>query len=45
MARRYSPTTDQPALSQIVDLGQARSSPSFDKLIRELSRLLTPAAR
>jgi len=45
MARRYSPTTDQPALSQVFDLAQARSSASFDKLIRELSRLLAPPER
>lgn len=37
----YSPTTDQPALASGMDLGVARSSaPSFDKLWRDLERLL-----
>jgi hypothetical protein len=42
MPRGYSPTTDQPALTGLFDLGLARSSPSFDKLVRELTRLLLP---
>ena len=37
----YSPTIDQPALSAVVDLDTARAgSPSFDKLWRELEKLL-----
>jgi len=40
MPRGYSPTTDQPALTGLFDLEQARSSPSFTKLVRELTRLL-----
>jgi Domain of unknown function (DUF4276) len=40
MPRGYSPTTDQPALTAVCDLALARTAPSFDKLIRELSRLL-----
>lgn len=44
MPRGYSPTTDQPALTGLFDLELARSSPSFDKLIRELTRLLRAAA-
>lgn len=42
MPRGYSPTVDQPALTAVFDLGQARGAASFDKLIRELTRLLTP---
>jgi len=38
---RYSPTVDQPALAAIFDLRQARAAPSFDKLWREMERLLT----
>jgi len=41
MLRGYSPTADQPALTDLFDLEQARRSPSFDKLVRELTRLLT----
>lgn len=37
----YSPTVDQPALAAIFDLQQARVAPSFDKLWREMERLLT----
>lgn len=41
----YSPTIDQPALSAVVDLDAARDgSPSFDKLCRELEKLLMPAS-
>lgn len=41
----YSPTTDQPALANAFDLRAARSrSPSFDKLWRELQRLLDETA-
>jgi hypothetical protein len=42
MPRGYSPTADQPALSQLFDLEQARALPSFAKLIREVDRLLSP---
>lgn len=39
---RYSPTTDQPAFSARLDLGQAyRRASSFRKLVKELSRILT----
>ncbi|HEY0479344.1 MAG TPA: DUF4276 family protein [Kofleriaceae bacterium] len=38
--RGYSPTIDQPALTAVFDLEQARSSRSFDKLAREVVRLL-----
>ena len=44
MPRGYSPTTDQPALTGLFDLELARRSPSFDKLVRELTRLLLPVA-
>jgi hypothetical protein len=44
MPRGYSPTADQPALTGLFDLELARSSPSFDKLVRELTRLLLPSA-
>lgn len=44
MPRGYSPTADQPALTGLFDLELARSSPSFDKLVRELTRLVLPAA-
>ena len=37
----YSPAVDQPALAAIFDLQQARVAPSFDKLWREMGRLLT----
>ena len=40
MPRGYSPTADQPALTNLLDLELARRSPSFDKLVRELARLL-----
>jgi len=43
MPRGYSPTADQPALTGLFDLELARSAPSFDKLIRELTRLLRAA--
>lgn len=38
--RAYSPKLDQPAFASLIDLEQARSAPSFDKLCRELDRLL-----
>ena len=37
---RYSPTVDQPALAAVFDLQQARGAPSFEKLWREMERLL-----
>lgn len=40
MPRGYSPTLDQPALTAVLDLEQARTTGSFDKLIRELTKLL-----
>lgn len=41
----YSPTVDQPALTAVFDMDLARSvSPSFDKLCREIERLLTETA-
>jgi hypothetical protein len=43
MPRGYSPTTDQPALTSLFDVGLARRAASFDKLVRELARLLTPS--
>jgi hypothetical protein len=38
--RRYSPTVDQPSLAAAIDLRQARGAPSFDKLWREVERLI-----
>ena len=32
----YSPTLDQPALTAVFDLAEARAAPSFDKLCRDL---------
>lgn len=42
LPRGYSPTADQPELTRLFDLELARNSPSFDKLVRELTRLLLP---
>jgi len=42
MPRGYSPTTDQPALTAAFDLAEARHASSFDKLVRELAKLLAP---
>lgn len=39
-ARRYSPTTHQPAFTARFDLESARSAPSFDKMWRSLESLL-----
>ena len=39
----YKETVDQPALTEALDLEMARAAPSFDKLCRDLHRLL-PAA-
>lgn len=40
MPSGYSETLDQPALTGAMDLQQARRAPSFDKLIRDVARLL-----
>jgi hypothetical protein len=37
---RYSETTDQPALTAKLSLEEARNAPSFDKFVREVTRLL-----
>jgi len=42
MRSGYSPTIDQPALSSVFDLQLARVTSSFDKLVRDLTWLLTP---
>lgn len=36
----YSETVDQPSLVACLDLSEARASPSFDKLCRDMARLL-----
>ena len=41
--RTYSPTRDQPALTEIFDMDAARSAPSFDKLWRDVKYLLAAA--
>ena len=38
--RRYSPTADQPGLTNCLDLDQARQADSFDKCYRDIGRLL-----
>jgi len=44
--RTYSPTVDQPALTQALDLHLTRkASRSFDKCWREIARLVDPQAR
>lgn len=43
MSRSYSETLDQPAFTARFDLDAARRSPSFDKLWRDVSRLLREA--
>lgn len=41
----YGPTVDQPALAAVMDLDEARAgAPSFDKLWREVERLLEATA-
>jgi hypothetical protein len=44
LARRlpngYSETVDQPALSEAIDVARVRKAASFDKLVRDLGRLL-----
>lgn len=42
---KYSATVDQPALAAVFDMQQARVAPSFDKLWREMERLLTVLAK
>jgi hypothetical protein len=43
-AGNYSPTTDQTALTTVFDMGAARAADSFDKLWREIMRILPPHA-
>lgn len=47
MQRGYSETLEQPKLTAVVDLDDARSAPSFDKLVRDVCALLgcEPPAR
>ena len=40
MPRGYSETIDQPAFAQLIDLALARRAPSFDKLCRDLDRIM-----
>ena len=40
---RYTETLDQPALAAAFDLDLARRADSFDKLYREVARLLLSA--
>jgi hypothetical protein len=40
MSRGYSPAVDQPALTALFDLEQAGRARSFDKLVREVTKLL-----
>ncbi len=39
-SRTYSETQDQPALTALFDIEQARQSDSFDKCYRDIVRLL-----
>lgn len=39
-SRAYRPRSDQPALTSIFDFDSARTSPSFDKLWRDVHELL-----
>jgi hypothetical protein len=41
--KTYKETTDQPALTRLLDLEKSRSIPSFDKLYREVARLIQEA--
>lgn len=41
---KYSETVDQPALTSIFDINEARRAPSFDKCYREIERLMALAA-
>jgi hypothetical protein len=40
MGRKYRETADQAALTEVFSLDEARSTDSFDKLMREIDRLL-----
>jgi hypothetical protein len=40
MRHGYSETLDQPALAQLLDVPRARRADSFDKLVREIARLV-----
>ncbi len=40
-SRSYKETVDQPALTRLFDLTAARQTASFDKLWRDMERLLT----
>jgi hypothetical protein len=40
---KYSETIDQPALTRLFDIEKSRSIPSFDKLYREVARLIHEA--
>ena len=42
--RAYRETLDQPALSALFDLHEARTSPSFDKMWRDVCGLLEQLA-
>ncbi len=39
--RTYRETLDQPAMTSLFDLDEARSAPSFDKLWRDVESLLS----
>jgi hypothetical protein len=41
--KTYRETTHQPVLTKLIDLKKARAIPSFEKMYREVSRLLTEA--
>jgi hypothetical protein len=41
LAGGYQPTLDQPRLVAALDLERARRAPSFDKLLREVTRITT----
>ena len=43
--RPYRPTLFQPSLTAIFDLDAARAAPSFEKLWRDVTSLLTPVRR
>lgn len=43
--KSYRETLDQPALSQVLSLDEARRSPSFDKLWRSLEEALSEGAQ
>ncbi len=44
MLNGYSETLDQPAFASVVDIAKARSTDSFDKLVRDMARLMGVAA-